>query len=57
MEPYLDAIVAGGEPRELTRISHPAPIVSAVLPAILDETGDVAVVYGLADGTLVAVRP
>jgi hypothetical protein len=48
---------AGGEPRELVRIPHPAPIVSAVLPARLGEDGAVAIVYGLADGTLVVVRP
>ncbi|MEK9661464.1 MAG: VCBS repeat-containing protein [Alphaproteobacteria bacterium] len=48
---------AGGEARELARIAHPAPIVSAVLPARLSDDAAVSVVYGLADGTLVAVRP
>ena len=48
---------AGGTPHELANITHSAPIVTAVLPALLDESGRVAVVYGLSDGTLVAVRP
>lgn len=48
---------AGGEPQELARIRHPVPIVSAVLPVRFTARGPVEIVYGLADGTLVAVRP
>ena len=48
---------AGGAATELARIDHAAAIVSAVLPARLTEAGPVELVYGLADGTLVVVRP
>jgi hypothetical protein len=48
---------AGREPRELARVSHSSAIVSAVLPVQLGESAGRAVVYGLADGTLVVVRP
>ena len=42
---------------ELERIENPQSIVTAVLAARLDQSDRVAVVYGLADGTLVAVSP
>ena len=48
---------AGGTFAELARIDNARPIVTAVLPARLDRAGQISVVYGLADGTLVAVRP
>lgn len=47
----------GGVGKELARFVRPAPIVSAVLPARLSESGPVELVYGLADGTLVVVHP
>ncbi|MFT5180377.1 MAG: hypothetical protein ACI8S3_000250 [Alphaproteobacteria bacterium] len=48
---------AGGEFKELERIKNPHRIVTAVLPARLDQSDRVTVVYGLADGTLVAISP
>lgn len=48
---------AGGKFKELERIANPQPIVTAVVPAQLDRSGRVAVVYGLSDGTLVAISP
>jgi hypothetical protein len=48
---------AGGAPRQLGQLFHASPIVTAVLPARLDDTPTVAIVYGLADGTLVVVEP
>ena len=48
---------AGGKFEELERIGNPQRIVTAVLTARLDRSDRVAVVYGLADGTLVAVSP
>ena len=48
---------AGGEFKELERIANSQRIVTAVLPVRLDRSDRVVVVYGLADGTLVAVSP
>jgi len=48
---------AGGKFKELERIENPQQIVTAVLPAHLDRSGRVSVVFGLADGTLVAISP
>jgi hypothetical protein len=48
---------AGGKFKELERIANPQPIVTAVLPARLGQSGRVAVVYGLSDGTLAAISP
>ncbi len=48
---------AGGQFKEIERIENPRPIVTAVLPARLDRSDRVVVVYGLADGTLVAISP
>ncbi len=48
---------AGGQFKELERIDNPQQIVTAVLPARLDQSDRVSVVYGLADGTLVAISP
>jgi hypothetical protein len=48
---------AGGKFKEIERIENPQPIVTAVLPARLDRSDRVFVVYGLADGTLVAISP
>ena len=48
---------AGGRFRELERIDNPQPIATAVLAAWLDGSDRVAVVYGLADGTVVALLP
>ena len=46
---------AGGMFRELARLPHDAPVVTALVAADLDGVGAEDVVYGLADGTLVAV--
>jgi hypothetical protein len=48
---------AGGTFKELERVGNPARIVTAVLPARFGQSDRVAVVYGLADGTLVAISP
>ena len=48
---------AGGKFKELERIANAQQIVTAVLPARLDQSDRLVVVYGLADGTLVAVSP
>lgn len=48
---------AGGKFKELERIENPQRIVTAVLAARIDQSDRVAVVYGLADGTLVAIIP
>jgi len=48
---------AGGKFREFDGLAHGQKIVTAVRPAILDDSGTVYAVYGLADGTIVAVRP
>ena len=48
---------AGGEFKELERISNPQKIATSVLPARLDQSDRVSVVYGLADGTLVVILP
>lgn len=48
---------AGGDFREFDAVVHRQPIVTAVRPAVLDTSGTVYPVYGLADGALVAVRP
>jgi len=48
---------AGGMFKELERIANPQPIVTAVLPAQFGQSGRVAVVYGLSDGTLIAISP
>ena len=48
---------ADGEFREFDTVAHRQPIVTAVRTALLDSSGAVYLVYGLADGTLVAVRP
>lgn len=48
---------AGGKFKELERISNPQRIVTAVLPARFGQSDRTFVVYGLADGTLVAVSP
>jgi hypothetical protein len=49
--------LAGGVFTEIESVRHDRQIVTAVRPAILDSTGAVYAVYGLADGTLVAGRP
>ena len=46
---------AGGAFRELARIPHGDPIVTALVVADVDGNGSSDVVYGLADGTLVTV--
>lgn len=48
---------AGGDFSEIARIAHPAPIVSAIAVADLDGRDGPELVYGLADGSLVVVRP
>jgi hypothetical protein len=48
---------AGGTFKELERIANPQRIVTAVLPARLDQSDRVTVVFGLADGTIVAISP
>lgn len=48
---------ADGTFREFETVANDEPIVTAVRPARLDGSGTVYAVYGLADGTLVAVRP
>lgn len=48
---------AGGAFKELERVKNSQRIVTAVLPARLDRSGRVAVVYGLADGSLVVISP
>lgn len=48
---------AGGEFREFDGVGHGEQIVTAIRPAVLDRSGTVYAVYGLADGTVVAVRP
>lgn len=48
---------AGGSFKELERIANPQRIVTAVLPARFGQSPRVAVVYGLADGTIVAISP
>ncbi len=48
---------AGGQFKELERIDNSRRIVTAVLPAQLDRSDRVIVVYGLADGTLVVISP
>lgn len=48
---------AGGVFEELERIENTQPIVTAILPAPLGAAGRISVIYGLADGTLVAVSP
>ena len=47
---------ARGTFHEFDQVSHDQAIVTAIYPAILDDSGQVFAVYGLADGTLVAVR-
>jgi len=46
---------AGGRFREFDRVKHNQKIITAVRPALLDNSGTVYAVYGLADGTIVAV--
>ena len=48
---------AGGKFEEIERIENPQPIVTALLPARLDQSDRKFVVYGLADGTLIAISP
>ncbi len=48
---------ANGEFREFETVAHGHQIVTAVRPAVLDNGGTVYAVYGLADGTVVAVQP
>lgn len=48
---------AQGKFTEFETIANGRPIVTAIRPAILDDSGDVYAVYGLEDGTMVAVRP
>ncbi len=48
---------AGGKFQELDRIDNPGRIVTAVLPVKFDDSDRPAVVYGLSDGTLVAISP
>lgn len=48
---------AGGKFKELERIENSQRIVTAVLPARIDQSNRVAVVYGLADGTLIVISP
>lgn len=48
---------ADGIFREFDGVAHNRKIVTAVRPAELDGSGTVYAVYGLADGTIVAVRP
>ena len=48
---------AGGKFKELERIANPQPIVTAVLPARFGKSQRVTVVYGLADGTIIAISP
>ncbi len=48
---------AGGKFEELERITNPQRIVTAVLPAKFGQSDRTVVVYGLADGTLVAISP
>lgn len=48
---------AGGKFKELERIGNPQRIVTAVLPTRFGQSDRIVVVYGLADGTLVAVSP
>ena len=48
---------AGGRFREFDGVTHGEQIVTAIRPATLDRSGTVYAVYGLADGTVVAVRP
>jgi hypothetical protein len=48
---------SGGAPRELANVAHAAPIATAILVAPPWRDGRSALVYGLADGTLVAVHP
>tara|TARA_R110002110_G_scaffold85816_4_gene223711 strand:- start:44794 stop:45843 length:1050 start_codon:yes stop_codon:yes gene_type:complete len=48
---------AEGKFREFDGVAHNQKIVTAVRPAILDGSGKVYAVYGLADGTIVALRP
>ena len=49
--------LAGGVFRELASVAHDSPIVTAVHATDLDGDGVAEVVYGLGDGTLVAVAP
>jgi hypothetical protein len=48
---------ARGTFHEFDQVSHDQAIVTAIHPALFDDSGQVFAVYGLADGTLVAVRP
>ncbi len=48
---------ADGSFHELDAISHSQPVVTAIRTAILDDSSTVYAVYGLADGTILAVRP
>ncbi len=48
---------AEGRFRDFDEVVHDQQIVTAVRPARLDSSGTVYAVYGLADGTIVAVRP
>ena len=48
---------ADGKFREFDGVAHNQKIVTALRPAMLDGSGTVYAVYGLADGTIVAVRP
>ena len=49
--------LAGGNFRELANIAHDSPIETAVRATDLDGDGIAEIVYGLGDGTLVAVTP
>jgi len=48
---------AGGTFKDLERIDNPQRIVTAVLPTRFDQSARIAIVYGLADGTLIAILP
>ena len=48
---------AHGRFRELQRVSHPAPVISAVIVADLRGDGKRALVYALGDGSLVVLAP